>query len=90
MDKESLFVGLPEEYEAFKQATGWDIDYYPTKTLLELAEIIAGAEAYVGNQSLGLSIAIGLGVEFYCEERRDLPMERNECFFPQQPNGFYF
>ncbi len=64
--------------------------YHPTKTLLEVASVIAGADVYMGNQSSGLAVAIGLGVPFCCELRRDLPRERNECYFPNQPNGQYF
>jgi hypothetical protein len=90
IEEKSVFVGLPEEHRAFCQATGWDIPHQPTRTMLELAEYIAGAEQFIGNQSVALSIAIGLGKEFYCEARRDMPLERNECFFPKQPNGHYF
>lgn len=86
----ALFVGLESEYEKFKTDTGWNIDYYPTRTMLELAEIIAGADQFIGNQSMALSLAIGLGVPFACELRRDLPLERNECYFPEHPNGEYF
>jgi ADP-heptose:LPS heptosyltransferase len=89
IDRECVFVGLASEYEKFKQDTGWDIDYYPTPTLLDLAEVIAGAETFIGNQSMALSVAIGLGTEYFCELRRDLPIERNECYFPQQPKGHY-
>jgi hypothetical protein len=86
----AIFVGLPEEYAAFKQFTDWDIAYHPTETLLDLAAVIAGAEQFVGNQSAALSLAIGLGTPYACELRRDLPQERNECWFPNQPNGEYF
>jgi ADP-heptose:LPS heptosyltransferase len=86
----AIFVGLPEEYAAFKQWARWDITYHPTATLLELAEVIAGAEQFIGNQSAALSLAIGLGTAYACELRRDLPQERNECWFPNQPNGEYF
>lgn len=89
-EDKAVFIGLPEEYEAFKKFSGWDIPYQPTKTLLEVAEYIAGAEQFVGNQSVALSIAIGLGKEYYCEARRDLPLERNECYFHDQPNANYF
>lgn len=89
IDRECVFVGLPHEYELFKRQTGWNIDYYPTPTMLDLAEVIAGAETFIGNQSMALSIAIGLGQEYFCELRRDLPIERNECYFPNQPNGHY-
>lgn len=86
----AVFVGLPEEHRAFCQFANWDLPYHPTTTLLELAEIIAGAEQFVGNQSLALSLAIGLGTPFACELRRDLPQERNECWFPDHPHGEYF
>jgi hypothetical protein len=89
-EKRSIFVGLPEEYAAFRQVIGWDIPYQPTNNLLELAEYIAGAETFIGNQSVGLAIAIGLGKNFWCEHRRDLPIGRNECYFPQHPKGNYF
>jgi hypothetical protein len=58
--------------------------------MLELAEVIAGAEQFVGNQSVALSLAIGQGVDWVCEARKDLPIERNECYFPDHPRGDYF
>lgn len=90
MDQCSVFIGLEDEYEKFKQQIGWNIPYQPVTSMLEMAEYIAGAEKFIGNQSVALSVAIGLGKEFYCELRRDLPIERNECYFPNQPNGNYF
>lgn len=91
IDAEALFVGLPEEFEAFKKATGWrEILHYPTPTLLDMAEIIAGTDCFIGNQSVALALAVGLGVEFWCESRKDLAPERNECVFPGQPRSFYF
>lgn len=90
VERQSVFVGLPEEYAAFKQFSGWDIPYEPTKDMLELASVIAGAAQFVGNQSVALSLAIGLGVEWVCEARKDLPLERNECYFPDHPRGDYF
>jgi hypothetical protein len=91
IDAKAIFVGLPNEFEDFKKMSGWtDIEYHPTQTLLEVAELIAGADYFIGNQSVALSIAIGMGKEFWCEARRDLPIERNECHFPNQPQGNYF
>lgn len=89
-EERGLFVGLESEYREFREFTGWDIPYQPTKTLLELAQWIAGAEQFIGNQSLALSLAIGLGQQYACELRRDLPRERNECWFPNQPKSDYF
>jgi len=89
-DQQSVFVGLPAEYEAFREFTGWDLPHLETPTLLDLAEVIAGAEQFIGNQSVALSLAIGLGTSWLCEARRDLPLERNECYFPNHPRGSYF
>lgn len=89
-DKKTLFVGLPQEYEKFIRDTGWrNIEYLPTPDLLTLARVIAGCEEFIGNQSLALSLAIGLGVNYSCEARKDLPTERNECVW-DHPKGRYF
>lgn len=90
LESQSVFVGLPQEYELFKAKIGWDIPYRKTDSMLELAQTIAAAKKFIGNQSQCLALAIGLGIEFHCELRRDLPLERNECFFSGHPNGFYF
>lgn len=90
LEQRAIFVGLEEEYSAFAQATGWNIPWAETKTQLELAEIIAGAEAFIGNQSQALALAIGLGKTYACEARQDLPLERNECYFADNPRGNYF
>jgi len=90
LDQQSIFVGLPDEYEAFKQLTGWNLDFHPTKTMLELASVIAGAEHFLGNQSVALSIAQALRVPYGFEARRDLPLERNESYFPNHENGTCF
>jgi len=89
-DQEAVFVGLPNEYVAFQQQIGWNIPYQETRTQLELAQIIAGAKMFIGNQSQALALSIGLGVHTFCEIRRDLPLERNECYFPTHPRVRYF
>jgi len=89
-EEHSVFVGLPEEHEAFARATGWNIPFRPTDTLLELAQVIANSSQFIGNQSVALSVAIGLGAKWACEARDDMPLERNECYFKEHPNGEYF
>jgi ADP-heptose:LPS heptosyltransferase len=86
----AVFIGLPHEYQAFVNDTGIDLEYLPTNNMLEMAEIIAGAHQFIGNQSVALSLAIGLGTPTWCEYRRDLPNERNECwgFNPGRVNYF--
>ena len=91
VEDRAFFIGLPEEYAAFKATTGWNIPHQPTSTLLELAQYVAGANVFIGNQSVALSIAIGFGHnDIWCEARRDLPIERNECYFPNQHGLNYF
>lgn len=90
IEKDAVFVGLEHEYELFKQSIGYQIPHHKTQTMLELASVIAGADLYIGNQSQGLALAQGLGVPYHAELRKDLPLERNECYFPGQPNADYF
>ena len=90
LESQIVFVGLADEYQAFRQATGLDVEYYPTQTMLELAEVIAGAETFVGNQSQAYALAVGLGVaDIVLEARVDMPLTRNECYFPNFPNIRY-
>lgn len=87
----AVFVGLESEHQAFCQAMGYHIPWHPTRDQLELASVIAGAEVFVGNQSQCLALAIGLGVEqVWCEARQDIPLTRNECYFPANPRISYF
>jgi hypothetical protein len=87
----AVFIGIPQEYTAFCTATGWDLPYYHTSTMLEVANVIAGADKFIGNQSSNLALAIGLGVpNIQCEARVDIPLIRNECYFPKMSNVTYF
>lgn len=91
MENRAVFVGLEEEYAAFKQQVGWNIPWAKTTTMLGLGQIIAGATTFIGNQSSALAMAIGLGVEdIWCEARVDMPLDRNECYFPNMKNITYF
>jgi ADP-heptose:LPS heptosyltransferase len=90
VEARAVFVGLADEHSAFCAATGWDIPHHATDNMLELASVIAGAKLFIGNQSQALALAIGLGTPYCCELRQDLPLLRNECYFPKQPNGNYF
>lgn len=90
VEESAVFVGLREEHEAFQKATGWTIPWAETESMLELAEIIAGADLFIGNQSQALALAFGLGKDIYCEHRDDLPLNRNECYFPDRENVVYF
>jgi len=62
----SVFIGLPEEHQDFESKFG-KIDYYKIKDFLEMAQIINGAELFVGNQSSSLALAIAMHKPFIQE-----------------------
>jgi len=78
-----VFVGLPVEHKAFEELFNITIPYHPIKNFLELAEVIAGADAYIGNQTFAYSIARGL------DKTTLLELRSIDCYF-QQPNCNYF
>jgi hypothetical protein len=78
-EQQAVFVGLAQEHVEFCRVTGWQIPHHPTQNMLELAQVIAGADVFVGNQSQAFALAVGLGVgNIHCEARSDLPLSRNE------------
>ncbi|MEN6293824.1 MAG: hypothetical protein ABFD07_17640, partial [Methanobacterium sp.] len=91
----AVFVGSESEHKEFESLFDVKIDYYKTKNLLELAQVIQGCEQFIGNQSVALSIAIGLGKTYRCEVRKDYESTRTphggygDVWFPRI-NGFYF
>jgi hypothetical protein len=67
-----LFVGAEDEHRAFVKEFG-QVEYCPTKDLLTLAEVILGAELFIGNQSCPFWIAAGLGVSLIQEMWMEAP-----------------
>lgn len=55
-----LFIGLPGEHKAFCKLVG-SVEYLPTKSLLEVAEVIAGSQLLISNQTVAGWIGLGLG-----------------------------
>jgi ADP-heptose:LPS heptosyltransferase len=55
------FVGLESEYREWINTWGNVATYRPVKDGLELAQVIAGAKLFIGNQSFPNSLALGLG-----------------------------
>ena len=58
----AVFVGHPQEHIDFQKKNSCQLRYLPTKDLLELAYVIAGADFFIGNQSCPFWIAAGIGV----------------------------
>jgi len=57
------FVGLPEEYEDFRNRYALpNLIHHRCATAVELAEAIGAARVFIGNQSLAFAIAEGLKV----------------------------
>jgi hypothetical protein len=91
LPERAVFVGLRQEYQKFQADTNWSLPWIETPTMLDLANVIAGADTFIGNQSSALALAIGLGVpNIHCEARTDMPLTRNECYFPRMTNVAYF
>lgn len=67
--KQIVFVGTPKEHELFcGLAPHCRVEYRETKDSLELARVIGGCKLFIGNQSLALAIAHGLGKPVRVEE----------------------
>jgi len=81
-----LFIGTAEEYSEFQREFG-QVSFWRVKDLLELAQVIAGADAFIGNQSFPCSVALGYGQtvwqEAWFNKSADCLFER-ENFFTQR------
>ena len=84
-----IFVGTQDEHEDFENSTGFRVNYYPVQDFKELADVIAGADLFMGNQSAAYSIAMGLGKASVLETIKIKPLANNECYFPRD-NCQYF
>ena len=94
LDKVAVFLGTQAECDAFNQQFKCNVPYHAVTDMLEMARIIQGSEQVMGNQSIVLAIAIGLGKTFWCEMRKDFaafksPHGFGDVWFPRV-NGHYF
>lgn len=76
-----VFVGLQHEHEQFCEKFGY-VSFRETKTLLEVARLIAGCELFIGNQSCANAVAEGLKKTLIQEVSLQIP----DCVFPR-PNA---
>ena len=79
-----LFVGMPDEHKAFCESFG-DVEYVPTKNMLEVDSLIAGSVVYLGNQSSAMCIAEGLKHPRILEGCLRVP----DCVYPGAHNAQY-
>jgi hypothetical protein len=90
----AVFVGTEKECDEFNRTFNSKVPHHPVTDMLEMARIIQGCEQFMGNQSVALSLAIGLGKTFWCETRKDWDAFRSphgwgDVWFPRI-NGHYF
>lgn len=85
----SVFVGLPDEHADFCNLFDVKIPYYKCDDFLQLAQVIAGAEMFFGNQTFAYGIAQGLNVPTMLETLTWRPLVHNECYFPKN-HSYYF
>ena len=76
---EMLFLGHPQEYQDFCDHYGM-IGYLPTIDLFKAAEVIAGSELFIGNQSSCNAIAEGLKHRLIQETDLSTP----DCIYPRE------
>jgi hypothetical protein len=89
LSNNGIFVGLKAEHEDFEKTFGVKISYHKISNFLELAAVISGCDAFVGNQTFSYSLAQGLGKTTVLETKPNCPLNMNECFFPRT-NCYYF
>ena len=78
-----LMIGTPGEHQDFVERFG-HIPHRPTANLLEAAQLIAGSELFIGNQSCPYAIAEGLKHNSIQETSVGTP----DCIFPRA-NGIF-
>lgn len=54
---DAIFCGYKYESDKFNHDFGVNVPFHTTKDLLELAQVIAGADLFIGNQSCAYAIA---------------------------------
>lgn len=94
LDKVAVFLGTEEECAEFNRQFKCNVPYHKVTDMLEMAQIIQGAEQVMANQSPVMAVAIGLGKTFWCEMRKDFEAFRSphgfgDVWFPRV-NGHYF
>lgn len=76
------FVGWYGEFKLFRKVTGLDPTFYLSTGFLDIAQVIAGCNLFIGNQSACFAVAEALKVNRVLEVYRANP----NCM-PQSSNG---
>lgn len=93
----SAFVGLESEHRKFCKEMDFNIPFYQTENLLQLAQLIAGCDLFIANQSSPYAIAEGLKkntIQVVCPDCPNCIFPRNNAHYdhhtpiPQKQNNF--
>jgi hypothetical protein len=76
--KRLVFVGLAAEHDTFKRSFG-EVPHLQCKDFMEMAQVIAGAALFIGNQSSPHAVALALGVPMISEVCDAQP----DCVYPR-------
>jgi len=85
----AVFVGLPEEHADFEETFKLKVPHFKCRDFLQMAQVIAGCDLFIGNQTFAYSLAQGLGKATAMECIPDRTLLQNECFF-NRSNCSYF
>lgn len=86
-----LFIGLPDEHKQFQTLVG-PVEYLPTSDMLDVAEVIAGSDILIANQTAACWVGLGLGHPLIQEQStvtRDSMIPRANaqyCLYDAMPN----
>ena len=82
LGKEGVFIGLPDEHQGFQDLFNVEIPYYKCEDFLDMAQVIAGCDTFLSNQTFAYSLAQGLGKRTILEYRSiDCHMPRTDCHY---------
>lgn len=77
-DHNTFFIGHIEDWTLFRTETGWHAPHFITSTLLDMATAIKSCYRLFCNQGVALTLAQGLGKEYYLERK---PLKTNTLFY---------
>ena len=80
-----VFIGLPHEHEEFQNTFG-RVPYLFTDNMLEVSQVIAGSDLFIGNQSSCMTIAEGLKHPRILEGSINIP----DCVYPPSNAQYVF
>ncbi len=95
LSEQGFFLGTDKEHSDFENQFKIKIHHQKVEDFLEMARYIQGSELLVANQSMHVTIAMGLGKTFFLELRKDYQNTvtpkgvYGDNWFPRI-NAFYF